>query len=212
MIRVNPRVATNRELVEAYRRVAPATLGHLKLRGFMDPGIKPLNRGIRVVGPALTVSAPGMDIAALQKAYDLAEPGDVIVVERCGERIYACIGDTTALKAKLRGVAAVIVDGAITDSGEIEALGLPVWCRSSSAVVARNLGIDGEVNGIISCGGVVVRPGDLVIADDNGIAALTPAEAAELLEQALAQEERSSLRKAQLLEQAGGISPEQDRR
>lgn len=203
MVKINSRVKLDTDLVNAYRDIEPATLGHLIMEGFVDPSIKPLSQDIRIVGPAFTVRIPGMDIGALQQAYDLAEPGDVIVVDRCGDTKYACIGDTKALKAKLLGIEAVIVDGAITDCVDIVKLGFPVFARCASALVGRSLGDHGEIGGAVNCGGVVVRPGDLIVADDNGVVVLAPENAAILIDKAVAQQKRSRKIKEQILKDAG---------
>lgn len=203
MITVHDRVGIDPKLVEAYRKILPATIGHFTLQGFADPAIKPMARGTFVVGPAFTVRAPGLDTGALDKAYELAQPGDIIVVDRCGDAKYACIGDGKAALCKVNGYEAMIVDGAATDLLETVEIGFPVFSRTISAVVGRYLGLEGEVNGVVNCGGVAVRPGDLVVADDNGVVILDPAHAWTLIQTCLQSQERVEKRKRDRLKTLG---------
>lgn len=174
------------ELVAAYREVAPATLGHMHDIRIMDSGIVPLFPDVSLVGPAFTVRMRGMDRSALQAIEEHARPGDVVVVDCGGDHEHAIIGEFRALKQIRLGVAGWIVDGAATDVREIATMRFPTFSRSVSALVAKNLGHEGVVGVPVSCGGVVVRPGDLILADDNGVAVLSHEEAEAHLEHGLA--------------------------
>lgn len=165
------------ELVEAYRGIAPATLGHMHDIRFMDSAIKPLWSGVTLVGPAFTVRTRGMDAAALVHVDRLAKPGDVVVVDRGGDHEHAVIGEFRALKHIRLGIAGWIIDGAATDVLEIQKMRFPLFARRVSALVAKMIDKEGAVNVPIQCGGVVVNPGDLIVADDNGIAVLSHEEA-----------------------------------
>lgn len=180
----------SQELIEAYRDIAPATLGHMHNVRFMDTGIKPLITNVSLVGPAFTVRTRGMDAAALKKVDELAQPGDVIVVDRGGDHEHAVIGEFRALKHIRLGLAGWIIDGAATDVLEIQEMRYPVYARSVSALVAKMIEKEGAVGEPIQCGGVVVNPGDLIVADDNGIAVLSHDEAEEHKEHGLAVAER----------------------
>lgn len=170
-------------------QVETATLGHFLDDGFMVPGIQSLLPDTRAFGPALTVRLPGSDGAALVEALSVAAPGEVIVIDRCGDLRHACFGSVTATAAQARGVAAVIIDGFVTDRSALLALGLPVWCRGQSPITTRNRGISGEVGGTISCGGVMVRRGDIILADESGVVALSPDRVGDLARTALAMQE-----------------------
>jgi len=178
------------ELVTAYRQVAPATLGHMHDIRIMDSGMKPLFSDVTLVGPAFTVRMRGMDRSALQRIEDHARPGDVVVVDCGGDHEHAIIGEFRALKQIRLGIAGWIVDGAATDVREIATMRFPTFARTVSALVAKNIGREGVVGVPVSCGGVVVNPGDLILADDNGIAVLSHEEAEEHLEHGLAVAER----------------------
>ncbi len=98
---------------------------------------------------------------------------------------YACLGGMVAYAMKLTGVEAVILDGAATDIQEIREMGLLVFYRRLSAITTRVLGNDGELNTTVNCGGAVVNPGDIIVADENGFVALPPEEAESILRAAL---------------------------
>jgi regulator of RNase E activity RraA len=178
------------ELIEQLKKVEPATVGHFQHHGFMDPAIRPALKGMHVVGPAVTVRTPGADSAIVHKVMECVKKGDVVVIDRCGDRLHACWGGLVTLAAHIKGVAAGIIDGPGTDMAEIEALHFPLYCRGMSAITTKLLGLGGEINTVIQCGGVVVHPGDLVVADGNGIVVLRRDEARAVAERALAMQER----------------------
>jgi regulator of RNase E activity RraA len=169
-----------------FKEVEPATLGHILHEGFMDHSLRCIVRGAKVVGSAITVKTAGADSTVVHKAMEIAQEGDVVVVDRCGDMRHACWGGVVTLAASLRGVAAGIVDGLATDAEEIEKMGFPLFCKGITALTTKLLGYGGEINTVIQCGGVVVRPGDLIVADSNGILVLDPETAKPLGERALA--------------------------
>ncbi len=174
------------KLLERLKDVEPATVGHFRHYGFIDPLIRPVLKNTKVVGPALTVKTPGADSTVVHKVMELAKPGDVLVIDRCGDRQHACWGGMVTLSAHLKELAGGIIDGPATDVDEIEELGFPVYCRGLSAMTTKLLGLGGEINTVIQCGGVAVEPGDLIVADRNGILVLKPNEAREVADKALA--------------------------
>jgi regulator of RNase E activity RraA len=174
-IRERPSAAVAPELLERLRAIPPAEAGHLLDFGFMDPALRPIGRkGFLVCGPAVTVRAMAVDSAVVHKAIELAQPGDVLVIDRNGERKHACWGEMTSIFAQERGVAATIIDGPATDIVEIEEMGYLVFSRGVSPITTRGLALSGEINTPIQCGGVPVSPGDIVLADDNGVLILPP--------------------------------------
>ena len=192
-LKINPRnFNVNKELMKKCLEVAPATIGHhLQYEAGMDSEIKPLYRGVKIAGPAITVRCPiPLDTAAVHYALKIAKPGDVIVIDRGGDKQQAAVGEMVALCAKHVGVAGIVVDGAATDIIEIEEMKMPVFTRRLSASCGRLLGMSGEINTIINCGGVIVRPGDIVFADDNGVLVIPPDDLEELIEKARKSEER----------------------
>lgn len=151
----------------------------------MDAGIRPLRRDWRIVGPALTVaSANPVDTLVSRVATQYAKPGDVIVVDAAGRMDAATWGATMAWAAKESGAEAVIIDGAVlTTELLIDREGLPIYARGSTA---GHVGGDGpgSMNVPIVCGGIIVRPGDLVMGDEDGVVVLPREHAAAILAKA----------------------------
>lgn len=165
--------------------VETATVGHWRHIGFMDRGIQPLRRGRRVVGTAVTVAIPAADSTLLHHAVGLLRPGDFVVVDRLGDDRHACWGGGVTVAAKAAGAAGAVVDGPCTDLTEIEASDFDVWARGVSPITTRLYDLGGALNLPVSCGGVVVRPGDAVLADESGVLVLPRAEARQIAERAL---------------------------
>ncbi|RTZ41479.1 RraA family protein [Candidimonas sp. SYP-B2681] len=172
------------------QRAEPATVGHFRTIGFMDAGIKAHARDLRIAGTAVTVRMPGTDGGILHYAMGCVRPGDILVIDRCGEAVTAAFGGAMAYAARQAGVAGLVVDGLVTDLGELREHGVPVWSRGPSIVTTRVLGLDGEFCGPISCGGVAVHPGDAVLADENGILVLPREHLRAAAEQAIAFQEQ----------------------
>ncbi|RVU19667.1 RraA family protein [Methylobacterium oryzihabitans] len=175
------------ETAEALRLLAgveTATIGHFRDDGFMAPSIQGLGEATRICGPALTAALPGDDGSALAGALAQARPGDVLVVDRQGDERHACWGAVLTAAALAVGLAGVVIDGPVTDLTAIRASGLPIWFRGRSPLTTKRRG-GGTVGGTVRCGGVTVRPGDLVLADENGVAVLDPAEALAVARYAL---------------------------
>lgn len=177
-------------VLEKLARAETATIGHTRLQGFMDRGIQAVLPGARIAGTAVTVQIPGPDSTLLHHALGLLRPGDVLVVDRLGDDRYACLGGGVALAAKLAGSAAAVVDGPCTDFSEIRAHGYPVWCRGPAPITTRLHALGGALNAPVSCGGVTVRPGDAVLADESGVLVLPPEEALAVADAALARQAR----------------------
>lgn len=177
--------------VEAFRRVTTGSLGHLTDFGFVA-GAQPLVRPQKAVGPAFTVRIPTLDATAAHYALNLIEPGEVLVIDTCGERRRASWGGVIAHAAMRAEVAGVIVDGPVTDWEEITVSGPPVWCwnGSTSAVTGRRLGLEGAVLTTVQVGGATTHPGDIVFADSDGVFIVPPEGALELAEALAVREAR----------------------
>jgi regulator of RNase E activity RraA len=160
--------------IELYRRFRTAHLGHVIDDGFVDEKIRPLFPNVQLVGTAITVRLPDGDLEALVPAVDMLEAGDVLVIDHGGRESLACWGELTSLAAKQRGCVGVIVDGAVTNVAEIERHELPTFARGVAALGGRRLQEGGGVNVPVQCGGVAVHPGDLVLADDDGVVIVPP--------------------------------------
>lgn len=136
--------------------------------GAMHYEIKPLAPGFKCVGTAVTVKARPCDNLLVYKALEIAQPGDVIVIETSDFTGRSTWGDLTSLIAKERGLAGMVTDGLVRDSIGIQKVGFPVFARGTSPNSPFKDG-PGEVNVPVSCGGVVVRPGDIVFGDVDGV-------------------------------------------
>lgn len=137
---------------------------------------------LRLAGPAVTVKVFPGDNLMVHKSLDVAQPGDVIVVDAGGSPMNAAMGDLVATKARHRGVAGFVVDGLIRDLPGILALGdFPVFARGVTPIGPLHRG-PGEVNFPVCAGGVVVHPGDVVVGDLNGVVVVPGDIAAVLVE------------------------------
>ncbi|HWX46612.1 MAG TPA: RraA family protein [Roseomonas sp.] len=137
--------------------------------------------GRRVVaGPALTVRARAGDNLMLHEALDLARPGDVIVCDAGGDLGIAIMGDIMGRYAASLGIAAIIVDGAIRDVDGLAKLPLGVWARGATPAGPYKDG-PGEIGYPVSCGGLVVAPGDLIAADEDGVVVVPREDAAGVI-------------------------------
>jgi 4-hydroxy-4-methyl-2-oxoglutarate aldolase len=161
--------------------------------GAMDVGIEPVWPSPWVIGAALTVWCHAGDNLMLHKALSLAVAGDVIVMNTQGNITNSGFGELIATSAVKIGVAAVIVDGTVRDADALEALKLPVYARGLCPNGCNKDG-PGEVGGIISCGGVAVRPGDIIIADRDGVTVVPLDDASEVAKLSAAQIERERKR------------------
>jgi regulator of RNase E activity RraA len=167
-----------KEIVEKLGTFKAAIIGDgIGRRGIMDHGIKPLNQDSRLAGSAITVETRVGDNLMIHAALKLAEPGDVIVVNSHGSLSSSCWGELTTRMSMRKGLAGVVLDGAARDSRELNSIGFPVFCRGISACGGGKEGT-GQVNMPISCGGLTVNPGDVLVGDADGIV-VVPRELAE---------------------------------
>jgi 4-hydroxy-4-methyl-2-oxoglutarate aldolase len=166
----------------AFAKLSPTTLADaLSREQVMDSGIRPLWQGMpRVAGPAYPVRCPAGDNLMLHAAIYRAPPGTVIVVE-AGDSDYAVAGGNVCLVAQRRGIAAFVVDGVIRDLAEVREHGFPVFARGVIPIPGAKDAI-GVLNGPIRCGGIQVQPGDIVVADEEGIVVVPADRAAAVLQ------------------------------
>jgi len=149
----------------------------------MDMGMRPLWAPIpRIAGPAYPVRNEPADNLMLHIAIHRAPPGSVIVCQ-AGDNDYAQAGGNVCAWAQKRGVAGIVVDGVLRDVGESREHGFPLFGRGIIPIPAKRTKV-GVLNGPVTCGGVAVAPGDMVIADEEGIVVLAAAKAEEILKAA----------------------------
>ena len=170
------------ELIEAYSNVPAANLGHF-LDTAMDPGIQPLYRPIKLIGTALTVQTTPDNTAGIRKAVEMAQPGDVLVVDRAGEMRHAVMGDFGVHGWIQNGIVGMVVDGLVTDRDGLERLDFPIFSRGVAAMLPKAQGPEaGGVNVPVVVGSVTVNPGDLILGDENGVIVASPEDAQAQLE------------------------------
>ncbi|MCB6993844.1 RraA family protein [bacterium 210820-DFI.6.37] len=200
-IRINPRKDINVKAIREKLQAADiAAIGHYTEFGFMDPRIRCVFPDTeKIFGPAVTVRIPSQESKALHIAVSMAQEGDVIVIDRCGDANHACVGEMIALCSHARKLAGIVVDGPITDYEEIADIGIPVFATGVSALTTKFIEDCGEINYSISCGGVPVEPGDMIMADKNGVLVLREFELKELLDTALGDQEAESREKEEVL-------------
>ena len=161
--------------------------------GVMASGIKPAFIA-KAVGQALTVQLSKGDLVDPLRALDMGQPGDIIVVDAGGETETSVVGGLMGGLAKNRGIRGMVVDGAGRDVDELREIGWPIWTRAITARGTHTMfsGRKEElsINVPIACGGVVVEPGDFVVADEIGVAVIPLARAEAVLAEAAAQAER----------------------
>lgn len=149
----------------------------------MTADMKPLFDGIRFVGTAVTVKTLASDLAAAFKAIDVCQPGDVVVIDSHGSVNTAFWGENMTMSALNRGVVAAVIDGACRDVEEIRKIRFPVICKGIVPNVGAIAGY-GDVNVAVQCAGVAVSPGDIVVADGNGVVVVPMPDAADILSKA----------------------------
>lgn len=165
--RVERRVSP--EVQERLGRIETATLSDTMGRhGAMSHRIRPLERGMRLVGNALTVQCWRGDNLMVHKALQLAQPGDVLVIDTGRTYDGTVMGRNMSLFAQRVGVAGIVVDGSVRDTAALIEMGFPVYCVGVVPRSAYKQGV-GSVNVPVTCGDLVVNPGDIVVGDDDGV-------------------------------------------
>ena len=179
-------------LLEAFRGIPTPIISDNMARMFGGgAGLRPRHRGGAMLGVALTVRARPGDNLMAHKAIDIAEPGEVIVVDAGGDLTNAIFGEIMMRLAIKRGVVGFVVDGAVRDSDVIAAGDFPVYARGITHRGPYKDG-PGEINVTVNVGGQTVAPGDIVIGDMDGMLAIPRADAAQVAALARAQLDRET--------------------
>jgi RraA family protein len=168
-------------------------------RGALHGRIKPLHPRMKLAGTALTVEVRPGDNLMIHAAIALARPGDVLVIDGKGDQTSALMGTIMMTACKQLGLAGVIIDGAVRDSLEIDEMDYPVFSVGTNPN-GPTKNVAGRIGHPVSCGGVTVRSGDLVVADADGIVVLERERVAGLLAAAHKKVEDEARRIAQIKE------------
>jgi regulator of RNase E activity RraA len=175
----------DKELVESFRDLPVANIADSVNRFFVMNGLNPYNE-VPLLGTAITVRARISDNLLFHKALEIAQPGDVIVVDAGGETINALTGEIMMKSAMKKGIVGFVIDGAIRDvAGVRKFTDFSVYAKGVTPKGPFKDG-PGEINVPISCGGTVVNPGDIIVGDADGIVVVSPAEAYEIQKKAKA--------------------------
>ena len=169
------------ETIERWRSIPPAVAGDCMNRtNCMAGRIAPLAPGFTLTGHARTISVMAGDNSAVHAALPLMRKGDIIVIAAQGNVDVAIIGEIVVACASQQGVAGFVVDGAIRDAADLRKGPVPIFA-AGAVPSGPHKGFGGEIDGTLSCGGVSVTAGDIVLGDDDGIAIVPLAQADAVL-------------------------------
>ncbi|MFG2342533.1 RraA family protein [Streptomyces phaeochromogenes] len=171
----------DQQVLQRFREHSVANLGDaLDRLNIVDGGISPVWHGAKAVGTALPVLTVAGDNKAVIAALDHIRPGDIMVINAFGYDGRAIIGDNLAQRFDVFGAVGAVVDGYVRDGAIVEKLGVPVFARGLTPAGPFKNG-PGTIGEPVALGGVVVNPGDIVVADDDGVIVIPPHRAEEAL-------------------------------
>lgn len=159
--------------------------------------IKPINKGMKLCGPAYTVKAKAYMNINLHRAYAYAKPGDVIIADCSGGYEAGYWGDLLTSGSINHGIVGLVIDACVRDADEIEELGFPVFCRGL-CIKGTGKDPDGSLNEPITIGEVNINPGDIVVGDRDGVVIVPKERIAEAIEKSQAREEKEARVRARL--------------
>jgi regulator of RNase E activity RraA len=183
------------EVIKDFERVSPEIVKHASTfaasiladvagrRGTLDGRIAPLSPSMRMAGPAFTIEVRPGDNLMIHAAMTIAKPGDILVIDGKADRTCALMGSIMINACKKMGFGGVVIDAAVRDTEELVELGFPVYAVGANPNGPTKF-VPGRINHPISCGGISIRPGDLIVGDADGVVVVEREKAGGLLDDA----------------------------
>lgn len=171
----------SKDLIEAFRGIPTSNINDEMNRLYnMSADISPVNPVDSMVGSAFTVKLPIGDNLIFHKALDMAQPGDIIIVDGAGAMDRSLAGEIMMTFLEKKGIAGVVVDGTMRDYDAISKMKMPIYCKGITPQGPFKNG-PGEIGVPVCCGGIVVFPGDIIVGDSDGIVVIRQEDALEVL-------------------------------
>lgn len=159
----------SQEILDAYQELDVSTVYEAQgKQGLLSSELRPITEGVKLCGPAVTVTCPTGDNLMVHAAIEVCKPGDILVINTIGESRAGMVGELIVTALMKRGVKGMITEAGIRDVAQLRKMGFPVWTKSIySQGNTKSKG--GWVNAPAVCGGTLINPGDLILADDDGV-------------------------------------------